>query len=66
MADCFAQIHTERQSGSDGKKDQTRIPVPRESAPEPPAPPETNETPPPTHKIQFEKRILEQHRDYID
>ncbi|KAF1770577.1 hypothetical protein GCK72_002396 [Caenorhabditis remanei] len=66
MADCFAQIHTERQSGSDGKKDQTRIPVPKEPAPEPPAPPETNETPPPTHKIQFEKRILEQHRDYID
>lgn len=67
MADCFAQIHNERQPASEWMKDQRRVSVSSEPDPEPPAPPESTETtPPPSHKIQFEKRILEQHRDCID
>ncbi|UMM13095.1 hypothetical protein L5515_001546 [Caenorhabditis briggsae] len=66
MADCFAQINTERQSGAEWKKDRSRTTVTRELCPSE-DPSESRETPPPTtHKIQFEKRILEQHRDCID
>ncbi|CAL2029228.1 unnamed protein product [Caenorhabditis brenneri] len=65
MAECFAEIQFERQAGSDWRKEQMRIPASREPCPEPPAPPEPKENVP-THKIQFEKRILEQHRDCID
>ncbi|PIC51641.1 hypothetical protein B9Z55_002072 [Caenorhabditis nigoni] len=66
MADCFAQINTERQSGAEWKKDRSRATVTREQCPSE-DPSESRETPPPTtHKIQFEKRILEQHRDCID
>lgn len=60
MAECFAEIQFERQAGSDWKRDQNRV----AATPEPL--PETIEPQPTTHKIQFEKRILEQHRDCID
>lgn len=66
MAECFAEIQFERQAGTDWRRDHPkRSSIPREPCPDPlPTPSET--TAPPTHKIQFEKRILEQHRDCID
>ncbi|CAI2301506.1 unnamed protein product [Caenorhabditis sp. 36 PRJEB53466] len=76
MAECFAEIQFERQAGSDLKKEllpPMKIPLPRgRRAEELPEEQESEPAfgsqsqPPPTHKIQFEKRILEHHRDCID